>query len=155
LAALASSDRPLSATEQRHLHTTLLWDEPTFRTITEHFCNSTWVFGRNETPIPFVTSDNPVTFRTPDNRQWVKAGVWTKGVCAAYPLSPAFILFCHDKEHWRALQQYDCSISPVVFTDEMVESENSGQVFMATRFVFSNVNNLVLSECARRRHQRT
>jgi hypothetical protein len=112
LIALASPDRPLSAVEQRHLHATLLWDEPTFRGVTDHFYNSTWIFGRNETPAPFVTSDNPITFRTPDNRQWVKAGVQSKGVYAAYPLSPAFILFCHDREHWKALEKFDCSVSP-------------------------------------------
>jgi hypothetical protein len=140
LIALANFGRPLSAVEKRYLHTTLLWDEATFRRVTDHFHNSTWIFGRNETPTPFVTSDNPITFRTPDNRQWVRAGVLGKGIYAAYPLSPAFILFCHDREHWKALEKYDCSVSPVVFTEEMVEDENTGQVFMASRFVFSNVN---------------
>jgi Protein of unknown function (DUF4238) len=122
------------------LHTTLLWDESTFRKITDHFCNSIWIFGRHKLPTPFVTSDNPITFRTPDNRRWVKAGGCAKGVYAAYPLSPAFILFCHDKEHWKKLERFDCTVSPVAFTDELVESENTGQVFMASRFVFSKVN---------------
>ena len=141
LAALASPDAPLSVTEQRHLHTTLLWDEPTFRAVTDHFCNSTWIFGRNETGTPFLTSDNPITFRTLDNRQWVRAGMRANGVYAAHPLSPAFILFCHDREHWKALERLDCSVSPVGFTDGMVENENTGQVFMATRFVFSSADN--------------
>lgn len=141
IAALASESQ-LSEQEQRRLHTTVLWDEPTFGGIADHFCNSTWIFGRNKTATPFVTSDNPITFRTPDNRQWVRAGVQAKGVHAAYPLSPAFILFCHDREHeqFKATQRFDCALSPVVFDDEMVENENTGQVFMATRFIFSKMN---------------
>src|ERR1051326_4549611 len=142
LSALAASGRTLLATEQRRLHTSLLWDEPTFRQIADHFYKSIWVFGRNKTSTPFLTSDNPITFRTADHRQWVRVGIQSRGVYAGYPLTPEFILFCYDGRHWKwkSLQKFDCSVSPVVFTDKMVESENTGQVFMASRFVFSNVN---------------
>lgn len=138
--AAANPEPRLSLVEQRHLHARLLWDEPTFRSITDHFYESAWIFGRNESCTPFITSDNPITFRSPDHRQWLRLAVQAAGVYAAYPLSPAFILFCHDRKHWKALERFDCSMSPVVFTDEMVESENTGQVFMATRFLFSNTN---------------
>jgi len=47
--------------------------------------------------------------------------------------------YCHPKEPpWEKLGQFDCRLSPVTFTEEMVESENSGQVFMASRFVISS-----------------
>jgi hypothetical protein len=38
---------------------------------------------------------------------------------------------------WSKLTRFDGRISPVTFTEDLVHSENSGQVFMASRFVMS------------------
>jgi hypothetical protein len=56
-----------------------------------------------------------------------------------FPMAPDIIMYCYPKESpWEMLDRFDCCLSPVVFTEGMVESENTGQVFMATRFVISS-----------------
>lgn len=94
LVALSDPRVPLSDADRRRLHTSLLWDEPIFRALADRFRKSAWIFGRNQTATPFLTCDNPITFRTPDNRRWVRAGILSAGVYAGYPISPKLILFC-------------------------------------------------------------
>ena len=43
-------------------------------------------------------------------------------------------------EGWESVSKFADCLSPVPFTDELVESDNTGQVFMASRFVFSPTN---------------
>lgn len=87
----------------------------------------------------FVTSDNPVAFRSPDNRQWLRSIALVPGAYVVFAMSPNVVLYCHPRAgSFRKLGKFGDSLSPVVLDDGMVESENSGQVFMASRFVFSN-----------------
>lgn len=132
---------PNNTKELARMHTTLLWDLPIVHAIRDRIKNSVWIFGRNETEKPFITSDNPVAFKTPDNRQWMRAGILSPGVYAVYPLSPGIVMYCHDpNEGWESVSKFADCLSPVPFTDELVESDNTGQVFMASRFVFSPTN---------------
>jgi len=65
-------------------------------------------------------------------------GMYSDGVYSVFPLAPDIVMYCHPKEPpWDKLGRFDCCLSPVTFTEEMVESENTGQVFMASRFVIS------------------
>lgn len=141
LSALVELDRGvrLSAEEQRELHTELIWDQGQVELLARRFRRSIWIFGRNQSETPFVTSDNPMAFRTGDNRQWLRAGILATGTYLAYPLSPSIILYCHlPHGRFRALKRFVDAVSPVNFTPSMVESDNSGQAFMATRFLISN-----------------
>ena len=81
-----------------------------------------------------------------DNAMWLKVGFLTEGTYAVYPLSPEIVMFCHEREYWKAVEHLDGCLSPFLLTDEMVESENSGQVFMASRFVISSINNFEIFE---------
>ena len=126
--------------ESARLHTNLMWDLRVVHIIRDRIKNSIWIFGRNQTEVPFITSDNPVSFKTPDNRQWVRAGILSPGVYAVYPLSPDIVMYCYDRASWEKLSKFDGCLSPVQFTEELVESDNCGQVFMASRFVFSQMN---------------
>jgi hypothetical protein len=130
----------LSREVQANLHTSLIWDQGIVRSITRRIREAVWIFARNETTTPFVTSDNPVAFRTKDNRMWLRAGFLAEGVYAVYPLAPDMVMFCHERKFWRAIRDFDRCLSPITMTSEMVESENSGQVFMAGRFVISSVD---------------
>ena len=142
LADTSSIPKELSDEDRRNLHTTLLWDQSTVDRIKNHVHDSIWVFGRNPTSTPFLTSDNPVAFRSSDNAMWLKVGYLSNGTYVVFPLTPRFILYCYPKEPpWKRLAQYDGCLSPVRFTTEMVVSENSGQVFMASRFIISQLNN--------------
>jgi Protein of unknown function (DUF4238) len=103
--------------------------------------NATWLFGRNATSTPFIISDNPVAFRTGDNSRWLKIGVYAPGSYSVFPLAPDIVMYCHPPEGpWEKLSTFDCCLSPVSLTEEMVEGENAAQVFMASRFVISPRN---------------
>lgn len=144
LAAIVERDRgeAVDDREARELHTELIWDMRAVRNLTKRFMRSSWVFARNDTATPFVTSDNPVSFRTPDNRQWRRSVVLVPGAYVVFALSPMVMLYCHPRVgNFRALGKFNGRVSPVALTDEMVESENTGQVFMASRFVLSNRSN--------------
>lgn len=96
-------------------------------------------FALNSTDRPFLTSDNPVAFRTHNNRQWLRLG-FIGQTYTVYPLSPDVVMYCFDPKGPMGRSEFDRCLSPVVITEEMVESENSGQVFMANRFVISPTN---------------
>ena len=133
---------PISAEEKRRFHTNMLWDDDVVRGLAGRIQNATWLFGRNTTATPFITSDNPVAFRTGDNAMWLKVGFNATGTYVVYPLAPDVVMYCYPNEPpWEKIASFDLCVSPVVFTDEMVESENSGQVFMASRFVVSSHSN--------------
>lgn len=137
LAVLAKT--PISAEEKRRLHTTMLWNDELFQGLADRIEDATWVFVRNSTSTPFITSDNPVAFRTADNAMWLKVGAYTAGTYVVFPLAADVVMYCHPKEPpWEKIARFDRRLSPVVVTKGMVESENSGQVFMATRFVISS-----------------
>lgn len=144
LAAFAQENsykEEISKDEKINLHATMLWNGRIVQDIAERIYKSIWLFGRNTTETPFITSDNPVCVKTPDNRMWLKApGILSPGTYIVFPLSPQIILYCKEPNHWAALKQFDASMSPVTFSKEMVEHENSGQVFMASRFIISNCN---------------
>ncbi len=133
-------DKPLSAEGRANLHTELLWDLTSVENIARHIEDAIWMFARNDTSTPFVTSDNPVAFKTKDNAMWLKVGFITEGTYAVYPLAPDIVMFCHERQYWKAVEKFDGCLSPISLTGEMVESENSGQAFMAGRFVISPVN---------------
>jgi len=138
---------PADSEERTRLHTTLLWDLEIVHRIRDRIQKLTWIFGGNETEMPFITSDNPVAFKTPDNKQWFRMGILARGMYATYPLSPNIVMYCYDQSHpkWRKVAQWDECLSPVRFTKELVESDNDGQVFMSSRFVFSQTNDFELA----------
>jgi hypothetical protein len=131
-----------SEAEKRALHIEMFWrNDGVVRMIADRVQQSAWVFGRNRTGTPFTTSDNPIAFRTSDNQMWLKARFVGNGTYVVYPLAPDVIMYCYpDEDPWRdrGIGRFDCTISPVTFTEELVESENMAHVFMASRFVFSN-----------------
>lgn len=130
---------PVDAREARELHTELIWNPHVVERFAKRFRRSVWIFARNDSATPFVTSDNPVAFRSPDNRQWLRSLVLVPGAYLVFAMSPGVVLYCHPRVGpFRKLSKFADCLSPVVLDDGMVESENSGQVFMASRFVLSN-----------------
>jgi Protein of unknown function (DUF4238) len=139
--AEANSKSLLNSDQRREFHTGTLWNLPLVEGLTQKIYDSIWLFARNTTATPFVTSDNPVAFRTSDNRQWIKMDMLGDDTYIVFALSPDIVMYCYPKtKKWRVIEKFGDSLSPVTLTDEMVESENSGQVFMAWRFIISNRN---------------
>jgi len=140
-AAESENSKPLSTAERQQLHLEMLWNSDIFRELATRIKNATWIFGRNTTSMPFISSDNPVAFRTADNSRWIKVGIYSAGTYSVFPLAPDIVMYCHPLEHpWEKLGIFDCSLSPVSFNEDMVESENGAQVFMASRFIVSSRN---------------
>ncbi|MCK8784888.1 DUF4238 domain-containing protein [Roseomonas sp. NAR14] len=129
---------PLTPHEAREYHTELIWNPRLIELLARHFRRSIWIFARNDSTTSFVTSDNPMAFRTADNRQWLRVNFLSHGTYLVFPMSPRVILYSYPKkDNPRELGRFANRVSPVVFTDEMAQSENSGQVFMASRFLIS------------------
>ena len=130
----------LSIEDRTRLHTDVLWDLTLVRPFAKFIEESIWVFGRNRSGVPFFTSDNPVAFKTANPKMWLKVGFLSEGAYAVFPLSPDIVMYCKERTFWHKLAAFDNNLSPVDFTAAMVEHENSGQVFMAKRFVISPAN---------------
>lgn len=127
-----------SADEQRRAHTSLLWDLGLVKSLSDQIRKSIWIFGRNKTSTPFLTSDNPVIFKTSDNKMWLKVGVVSPDTYVTFPLAPDIVMYCYQRRGpYGKLGKFNDTLSPVKFTKRLVESDNSGQVFKATRFVIS------------------
>lgn len=132
--------KEIDSNERANLHAQMLCSGGLVESLRDQIHGCIWMYARNDTTIPFWTSDNPVCFKTGDNRIWLKAvGIFSPGAYLVFPLSPKYVLYCKEPEHWKALQKWDSILSPVELTDEMVLHENGGQVFMATRHVISPV----------------
>jgi hypothetical protein len=142
LAAVAEQkvyQKPVSEAEKRLLHLEMLWKDSVYEALAERIRNATWIFGRNTTATPFITSDNPVAFRAGDNSMWLKTGMFNQGTYSVFPMAPDIVMYCHPKEPpWEKLGKFDCCLSPVTFTDKLVVSDNLAQVFMASRFIISS-----------------
>jgi hypothetical protein len=130
--------------DMRALHTDMLWaTDELISPLANRVERCTWLFGRNSTSTPFIASDNPVAWRTADNRMLLKAGIEKEGTYIVYPLAPDAVMYRYpDEGPWKdaGISRFDCRISPVTLTGAMVHNENSAQVFMASRFVISNAS---------------
>lgn len=128
----------LSHEEKISLHAQMLCSGGLVEDIAQRVFDSVWIYARNRTITPFWTSDNPVAFKTGDNRMWLKGpGIFSSGSYVVFPITPFYVLYCKESEYWSDLRELDSCLSPVELTDEMVQHENAGQVFMATRHVMS------------------
>jgi hypothetical protein len=131
----------MSEKARRESHTKFLYDPNFVILLADRIDRSIWIFGRNRSGNPFVTSDNPVAFKTGDHKMWVKGALLSPGTYTVFPLSPEIVLYCHDLHPpFDKLKKFDRSVSPVEFDSELVEQDNTGQVFMASRFVISPIN---------------
>lgn len=121
------------------LHGAMLWDEKLIGEIRAKLADCIWVFGFNDSSHAFYTSDHPALIKTSDSKGWLLGPrVFEPGMYLVLPLSPQWILYCKDRKHWKKLERFENQKSPVTFTPNMVDHENSGQVGSSTRFIFSN-----------------
>jgi hypothetical protein len=99
LSALMEEDSgtPHSQQELREAHTELMWDQRVIEHFAKRFRRSIWVFARNASSTPLIASDNPITFRTGDNRQWRRSIVLSQETYLGHPLSPQVMLYCHPR----------------------------------------------------------
>nr|WP_237684467.1 DUF4238 domain-containing protein [Pseudaminobacter soli] len=115
LSALIEAGRgtPVNERELREAHD-LTWDQRLIGPLAKRFRRSIWIFARNDSTTPLITSDNPIAFSTDDNRQWLRAGILSRQTYLVYPLSPRVVLYCHPRhDKFRKLGKFADCLSPV------------------------------------------
>lgn len=128
--------------DAKYLHAFLLWNDELVNDMKKRVSECIWIFGKNDSSTPFYTSDHPVLVKSFDNKEWLLGPrIFDKGMYIVYPLSPTLIMYCKDPEYWGKAKLFTNSISPVEFSDDMVKHENSGQIGMSYRFIYSKDNN--------------
>jgi hypothetical protein len=137
-AGIQDGNRHLPPREQRHLRASVLWGDEIFEWVAQKIYDSVWIFAHNRTDTPFLTSDNPILFRAGDNSMWLKTALDMQGTYMVYPLAPDVMMYAHPKE--PPLHRLADMVSPVAFSEDMANSENTGQAFAASRFVIGNQN---------------
>ncbi len=121
------------------LHNHLLWNSDIVQNFSDRLTTFIWIIAQNRSDAQFLTSDHPVVLKDPTNKKWLMAPhLSDSGVQVIIPLTPTLILYCKEPNYWQAVSCFDALLSPVPFTNYMVDHENSGQIGMSTRFVFSS-----------------
>ena len=137
----------VSPEEKINLHAYFLCTSDLVMTMTKRIEESIWLFARNISEVPLWTSDNPVCFKTADNKMWLKGpGIMSEGTYVVYPLTPKYIMYCKEPTFWSEIKKIDNRLSPVELSSDMVEHENAGQVFSSTRFVISSDNDFLFAD---------
>jgi len=141
----ANADDSLMADAELHNH--LLWNSALVQEFADHLSGFIWTIAQNSSDVQFLTSDHPVVVKDSTNKNWfLTPRIFEAGVQVIIPLTPTLILYCMELQHWQAVSRFDSLLSPVTFTDYMAHHENSGQIGMSTRFVFSNSAEFSISD---------
>jgi hypothetical protein len=128
------------------LHADFVWNGEMMNEYAAHLEQFVWIFAKNSGPVRFITSDHPVLIKSGDNKQWITGPrVFDSGIYLVWPISPRHILYLYEPSYRNKLGKFDMSLSPVQFDADMANHENSGQIGMSHRFVFSSENNFVFS----------
>jgi hypothetical protein len=128
----------LTPAEAQQVHLDILWDEKTVNAPATRISGLAWTFAKNPSPVPLVTSDNPVTFKTGDNRMWLKVGISEPETYLTFALAPDVAMYGYpDEGRYRSLYKFDGQISPVELSVEMVDGDNTAHLFMASRHIVS------------------
>lgn len=126
--------------EKKALALSILSAAGVIEEMSESIHDGVWIFAKNPSATPLLTSDHPVCIKNGESTMWVKGlGPLEDGSYVVFPLAPDVVLYCKEKSRWEALRPLDCAISPVELDAGMVEHENAGQAFSSTRFIFSSV----------------
>jgi hypothetical protein len=135
------SEADWSQEERKIVHFILLSESGLVEDFAESVFNAIWMFAKNQSGTPLITSDHPVCVKDHDSKMWLKGiGPLTDGSYIVYPVSPSLVLYCKELTFWETLQDFDFCVSPVLLNDGMVHHENCGQAFMASRFLISGTN---------------
>jgi hypothetical protein len=110
-----------------------------------------WSFAANETPKPFVTSDNPVVLvsnkKTPYRSN---SGYGSEGIEIHLPLSPKYAVMLYERTHFSAIEQLEGTIIPLA--EDNVTYHNSVQINQSDRQVYSTSSDFELVERTCREH---
>lgn len=122
-------------------HVGILLEELLVQEVAEAIGECIWTFGRNDTGLPFYTSDHPVVVRVHPKRRCIHPlQLPNEGVEVMLPLSPTLMLYGYERSYFLSAEKFDGHVSPVQFTSVLVKSDNICQVGHSKSFVFCNRN---------------
>lgn len=125
----------LEAADLQTFHVAMLADEA-INEAAAVVSDFVWILARNESEVPFYTSDHPVVLRTHDHHCLHFFQFPQPGTEVMLPLSSTVMFYAYERRHWHKLAPFDRQVSPVRFTRELVESDNQAQIGHSRRFVF-------------------
>jgi hypothetical protein len=125
----------LEAADLQTFHVAMLTDEAINKAAAA-LSDFVWILGRNESKVPWYTSDHPVVLRTHGHHCLHFFQFPRPGTEVMLPLSSSVMFYAYEPTHWRKLASFDGQLSPVRFTRELVESDNQAQIGHSRRFVF-------------------
>jgi hypothetical protein len=131
-------DDQLSVEKQKAIQFVVLSESGLLEEFEESIYNAIWIFAKNASQIPLITSDHPVCIKSSNSRIWLKGvEALRDGHYLVFPITPELVMYCKEPNFWSKVKDYDLCLSPIELEDEMVHHENSGQAFMASRFLVS------------------
>ncbi len=120
-------------------HFRLLSDANFLNEMADVLASYIWIFANNFSDSAFYTSDNPLIVHSMDSQNWrLGTAAMEQNVTLVLPLSPQTVMYCFELTGREQLQRHDGAVSGLEFTPDKVKHENSGQVGLSRRFVFSN-----------------
>lgn len=123
------------------VHFRLLADAEFLNEMADSIANYIWIFANNFSGAGFYASDHPVLVHSMDGNHWrLGSSALEQNVYLVLPLSPQTVLYCFEPTDREEMRRHDGSVSGVEFTPDKVKHENSGQVGMSRRFIFSNTS---------------
>jgi hypothetical protein len=127
-----------SVEEQKTIQFLILSESGLLEEFEESIYSAIWIFAKNASQIPLITSDHPVCIKSNNNRMWLK-GVdpLQEGSYLVFPMTPELVLYCKEPGFWSKAKSHDLCVSPIKLEADMVHHENCGQAFMASRFLMS------------------
>jgi len=128
----------LSVEEKKAIQFLILSESGLLEEFEESIYSAIWLFAKNASQIPLITSDHPVCIKSSNNRMWLK-GVepLRDGSYLVFPMTPDLVLYCMEPGFWSKAKSHDLCVSPIKLEADMIHHENSGQAFMSSRFLMS------------------
>jgi hypothetical protein len=131
----------MTADEKKAIQFTILAESGLIEEFAHSVYSAIWLFAKNGSAVPLITSDHPVCIKKRSHDMWIKSvDPLQDGSYMVFPMSPHIVLYCKEATYWKKLAKYDLSVSPITLDDEMVHHENCGQAFTASRFLISNTD---------------
>jgi len=125
------------------LHASFLLDAEFIEEYARVINDKIWIFGINETNLPFYTSDNPIVGRYHiKNTPYYYNGLGAKGVEIIFPISPKIILVLFDKEYFKDNELNDNKF--VLLSNYKIIRYNGWQYINASNHIVSSTDNFRL-----------
>lgn len=128
----------------KYFHTRILLDDKLMDKITLSLYKKLWIILENNTELPFITSDHPVTkYGHLGNEFRSMSGFNSKGVEISFPFSPKYLLSIIDEEFAKPMILLDDKI--IQADRQNVLHYNSLQIIHSYNQLYSNINSFDLA----------